>query len=215
MIYIEMLRMIQRAKIMVILRGDFRGKWTEIADALMDGGLSVMEVTYGCPDAVEGIKAIKDHVGDRMLVGAGTVMTVVEVDQAVAAGAQFIVSPNTDADVIARSVHHDALPVPGAYSPTEIALAHKLGGALIKVFPSMPIGPSYIKNLRGPMPNIPMICTGGITIENALEFLNAGADAVGLTGALVTDDVHQFGGLARLRERAQRASDAIQKLQRV
>ncbi len=212
--YADSLQAIHEAKVVAILRGDYQGKWLDIAKALLDGGLNIMEITLNSPGAIDAIKEISGQMGGQMRIGAGTVVTADEVDQAFAAGAQFVIAPNTDADVIKRALFHDLLAIPGAYSPTEVMLAHKLGGGMVKLFPSMPIGPAYIKALRGPMPQIPIMCTGGITPENAAEFLKAGANAVGFTGALVTDDVHQFGGMARLRERAERSVAAIQGLQR-
>jgi 2-dehydro-3-deoxyphosphogluconate aldolase / (4S)-4-hydroxy-2-oxoglutarate aldolase len=154
-----------------------------------------------------------ERFGGSALIGAGTVLTPAEVDAAVNAGARYIVAPNTNVDVINRSLELGALPIPGAYTPTEIEFAYRSGAGMVKLFPSMPVGPAYLKNIRGPFPHIPIMCTGGIDIEDAPAFLKAGANAVGMSGTLVNADVTKPGGLERLRERASRVIALVNGLE--
>jgi len=189
-------------KLVAVLRGDFRDRWVELSDVLIEHGINAIEVTLTCPDALSAIALLHKRYGDKALIGAGTVLTSEEVDQAVDAGARYLVAPNVNPVVIARCAERHALSIPGAYTPTEIEFAWRSGAGIVKVFPSMPIGPDYVRNIRGPLPTIPIICTGGITIENAAAFIQAGANAVGLTGTLVNDcDLAAPHGLDQLRDR--------------
>lgn len=174
---------INRTKIVAILRGDYRGEWLAYAEALLRGGVPVMEVTLNSPGALDGIAAIKARFGDRVALGAGTVLTADEAKAAVEAGATFLVAPDTDESVIAVAKTHNVAVIPGAYTPTEVKQAHNLGADMVKLFPAQT--PAYLKAVRAPLSHIPLMATGGVSVENAADFLQAGAAALGI-GSFLT-----------------------------
>ncbi len=196
---------IERARFVAILRGDFSGAWLDLGSVLVESGVEAIEVTMTCPDASLAIKALSERYGAQAAIGAGTVLTPEQVDQAMEAGARYIVAPNTNPGVVAHCQERGVLVIPGAFTPTEIEHAYNLGAGMVKLFPAMPLGPAYLRNIRGPYPHIPIIVTGGIGVEDITAFLDAGATAVGMVGKLVSPDALEPGGLDRLRERAQRA----------
>lgn len=172
------------AKIVAIFRGNFGNNWLAYASALRDNGVTAMEITLNSPGALDGIRLLSEQMGDDVLIGAGTVLTADAVDAAADAGATFIVAPDTDEMVIAASLHRQLVPVPGAYTPTEIKRAHSLGAPLVKLFPAT--APDYIKAVRAPLNHIPLMATGGVDATNAREFLAAGASALGVGSALLS-----------------------------
>lgn len=172
------------AKIVAIFRGDFGGQWLSYAEALRDNGVTAMEITLNSPGALDGIRLLNDKLGDSLLIGAGTVLTAEAVDAAAEAGATFIVAPDTDEAVITASLARGLVPVPGAYTATEIRLAHKLGAPLIKLFPAT--APDYIKAIRAPLNHIPLMATGGVDLSNAADFMKAGASALGIGSSLLS-----------------------------
>lgn len=169
---------IYEAKIVAIFRGDYQGQWISYADALLHGGVSLMEVTLNSAGALDGIAQLKAHYGDRIALGAGTVLTADEAHAAIDAGASFLVAPDTDEEVIAVAKERSVVVIPGAYTPTEIKRAYKLGADMVKVFPSL--SADYLKAVRAPLDHIPLLATGGVSVENAAEFIKAGAVALGI-----------------------------------
>lgn len=170
-------------RIVAIFRGDYRGEWLDYAQALVDGGVTAMEITLNSDDALNGIEVLARHFGEQIILGAGTVLTPDEVNQAVDAGATFIVAPDTDEAVIAQSKKRGVVVIPGAYTPSEIKRAHQFGADIVKVFPAQ--SPEYIKAVRAPLNHIPLMATGGVSMENAKAFIEAGASSLGLGSALV------------------------------
>lgn len=169
---------------------------------LVGGGITCLEITMDSPGAADAIARAAAR-GDAV-VGAGTVRTAAEVDAAVAAGAAFCVSPGTVEAVLSRCADHGVPAIPGALTPTEIERAWALGAAMVKVFPASVGGPAYLRAIRAPLAGIPLIVTGGVGAGNAAEFLRAGADAVGVGGALV-------GGGARVRGEAEALARAVRE----
>ena len=156
-----------------------------VVDALAAGGVRALEVTMTVPRAIEMIREIAPTLPAGFLFGAGTLVDAVTVHRAVDAGAQFIVSPVFRPDVI-EAAHQDGVPVmPGCFTPTEILAAWDLGADVIKVFPATSVGPGYVKDIRGPLPHVKLMPTGGVSIDNAGDWLRAGAVAVGVGSALV------------------------------
>jgi len=152
-----------------------------VAEALAANGIRVFEVTIDSPGAVESIRALAEGpLAERLLVGAGTVLSVGEAEAAVAAGARFLVTPHLDPELIGWAAERGIPILPGAFTPTEIVTAWRAGAAAVKLFPASVAGPAFIRDFRGPFPDIPLIPTGGVSIENAADFLRAGAVAVGL-----------------------------------
>ena len=152
-----------------------------MVEALQAGGLTSIEITV---EGVHGIEAISSVAGSGALVGAGTVVTIDQADQAITAGAVFLVSPHLDSKLIEWSISNSIPLIPGALSPTEVATAWAWGPPAVKIFPAGTLGPGYLTSLLGPYPGVPLIPTGGIDAGNALAYLEAGAVAVGIGGWL-------------------------------
>jgi 2-dehydro-3-deoxyphosphogluconate aldolase/(4S)-4-hydroxy-2-oxoglutarate aldolase len=179
---------IRRERLIVVLRRVApRERLLALVDELVDAGARIFEVTLDAPEAAADLVAVREQVrdaADRCLVGAGTVLTERQLQAARDAGAAFAVAPVLDAELVA--VARDAgLPfIPGALSPTEIAAAWAAGATMVKLFPASAVGPALVRELRGPLPEIALIPTGGVDGENARAYLAAGATAVGIGGAI-------------------------------
>jgi 2-dehydro-3-deoxyphosphogluconate aldolase/(4S)-4-hydroxy-2-oxoglutarate aldolase len=157
----------------------------ELVAALVAGGISIVEITLTIPGAVDGIAKLHREFGDRILLGAGTVMTAADVPSVVAAGAKFVVSPTLALDVLEAAKQFHVPAIPGAFTPTEIATAMRAGAKIVKLFPADAVGPGYLKAIRGPMPNVKIMPTGGVELESIPAFLAAGACALGVGGKLL------------------------------
>ncbi len=157
----------------------------EAAEALAVGGVPVVEVTWNSAGVLPMIRAITETLGNRVLVGVGTVLDLEAAEAAVDAGAEFVVSPHTDPTLVAAMVARGVPAIPGALSPTEVVAAWKAGASLVKVFPAASVGPGHLKDLRGPLPEVPYLPTGGVNLDNAPAFMAAGAWGLGLGSALV------------------------------
>lgn len=179
----NVLEEILRSKIVAIIRGADPADVLQIADALQQGGVRILEVTLNSPNALFVIGELVRKFNDDMLVGAGTVLDPKTAKAVIGVGARFIVSPNVDIGTIEATKSSGAVSIPGAYTATEIVKAYSNGGDIIKIFPAA--SAEYIKVLRGPLSHIPMMPTGGITIENIVEFEKAGAAAFGIGTSLV------------------------------
>jgi 2-dehydro-3-deoxyphosphogluconate aldolase/(4S)-4-hydroxy-2-oxoglutarate aldolase len=190
---------IAKSKVIAILRGDYVGWFARIAEALAESGVTAMEITLNSAQAEQGIAEMRRVLGDAFLVGAGTVLNVTQAKSAVEAGAQFIVAPNTNYGVLRFCLERDLCSVPGAYTPTEIMNAVDAGATLIKLFPAE-LG--YFKNVRAPLDHVSFVTTGGVTPENAKDFIKAGAVGVGMGSALIGPYVKQDGGLEEMKRRA-------------
>jgi len=159
--------------------------WGEqMALAVASGGMGLIEITWNCDRAPELISQLRSQLPNCM-IGTGTLFNVQQLEEAIACGAQFLFSPHTDPDMIKAAVAQNIPMIPGALTPTEIITAWNYGASCVKVFPVQAVGgTSYIKSLQGPLGHIPLIPTGGVMLENAKAFLEAGAVAVGLSGEL-------------------------------
>lgn len=170
-------------KIIAIIRGIHPGDVVKIAEALYAGGIRILEITMNSAEPLAVIKEVSAVLGNKMVIGAGTVLDPETARDAVAAGARFILSPIVDAEVIKTAQSLGIVSIPGAYTATEIYTAYKSGADIIKVFPAT--APSYIKDIAGPLPQIRLLPTGGITLENIRDFQKAGAAGFGIGSALV------------------------------
>lgn len=168
-----------------ILRGLEPAMVEPIVLALANGGLVAAEITMNSPDACRQLELAIGAAGDRLLIGAGTVTNLLELDRAQAAGAAFIVTPAIVPEVIAECVSRSLPVFPGAYTPSEILQAHRLGATMVKLFPANRLGPGYLRDLRGPFRTIPLLATGGITPEVIPEYVAAGATGFGLGSQLL------------------------------
>ncbi|HXB05540.1 MAG TPA: bifunctional 4-hydroxy-2-oxoglutarate aldolase/2-dehydro-3-deoxy-phosphogluconate aldolase [Puia sp.] len=178
------LEQILEYKIVAILRGCVPVRIPAVAAALSTGGVRLLEITLNSPGALEAIREVADTMGERLLVGAGTVLTPAEAEAAIGAGARFILSPSLDIDTIRVTKQLGAISIPGAFTATEILTAYRNGADIVKVFPAS-VGAAYFRDLRGPLPQIPLMPTGGINLDNIREFRAAGAAAYGIGSALV------------------------------
>lgn len=178
------LEQIKKSKIISIIRGTSLNDTLSVVQALYDGGIEVVEITLNTLNALALIETVNKNFRDKMLVGAGTVLNSQEAKAAIAAGAKFIISPNLNPDTITTTKELGVISIPGAFTPTEIVNAYALGADIIKVFPATN-GIDFIKNIRGPLPQIPLMPTGGVTLKNIQEFKQAGAVAFGIGSALV------------------------------
>jgi|SRR5215203_1764464 len=176
---------VEKLGVVAIIRLPDPAALRSVVDALIEGGVRALEVTMTVPRAIELIREIAPTLPDDFLFGAGTLVDADTVHRAVDAGAQFIVSPVFRPAVV-KAAHEDGVPVmPGCFTPTEILDAWDMGADLIKVFPATSVGPGYLKDIRGPLPHVKLMPTGGVSIDNAGEWLRAGAVAVGVGSALV------------------------------
>lgn len=199
------------AGIVAILRRTDSSLAVETAQALLDGGVKVVEVTLNTDGAEAMIAALANKLGDRLIVGAGTVMSREDVKRALGAGARFIVSPHTDPDVIDEAVKAGAPAAPGAFTPTEIVRAWQLGASVVKVFPIGSVGPRYLRDVLAPLTQIPLMPTGGVNLDNAAEFIRAGARGLGLGSDLVSAKAVAERDFASLTDRAQRFVIEVRK----
>ncbi|KKI89925.1 2-dehydro-3-deoxyphosphogluconate aldolase [Bacillus sp. SA1-12] len=180
----KILSSILENKLIAIIRGANPENIVSIAKALHGGGVNMIEITMNSPKALAGIEAVTAELGDQVLVGAGTVLDPETARAAILAGAKFILSPTVNPETINMTKRYGAVSIPGAFTPTEILSAYESGGDIIKVFPAT-LGPSYIKDIRGPLPQIPLLPTGGVDVSNIQDYLKAGAAGCGIGSALV------------------------------
>lgn len=198
----QVLEQIEAGRIIAILRGDFGGREEEIVGVLIEAGITAVEVTLNSPNAFVAIKRLAASFGSRIAVGAGTVLQTDEVERSAGAGARFIVSPNRNASVIETTKRIGLVSLPGCFTPSEIVEALDAGADAIKLFPAQCLGLDFIKAMRGPLPNVRVIPTGGVTPEAARSYIAAGAWALGVGSELIGKDVMNDSGFESLRRRA-------------
>ena len=200
----NVLDIIQKHKIVAIVRLDDLSTAQHITEALVEGGIRVIEFTLTNPDAVKTIAAMRKTVDESVAIGAGSVITVDQVRAVADAGAQFVVSPVSKQDVIAACLKRDLPAMPGAFTPTEIQQAWEWGASVVKVFPANHLGKRYIKDVKAPLPHLRLMPTGGINVDNLCEFLDLGAFAVGVGSSLINNDAVADRDWNRLRKNAER-----------
>ena len=196
------LKWLQQQRTIAVIRSDRKEVARQMALAMAAGGMQLIEITWNTDRAAELIAQLRWELPDS-IIGKGTVVNLQQLQEAQAAGAQFVFTPHVDATLIQASVEMDLPIVPGALSPTEILTAWNAGASCVKVFPIQAVGgASYIKALQGPLGNIPLIPTGGVTVENTQEFIAAGAIAVGLAGDLFPKQLVAAGNWEAIAQRA-------------
>ncbi|HEV3436269.1 MAG TPA: bifunctional 4-hydroxy-2-oxoglutarate aldolase/2-dehydro-3-deoxy-phosphogluconate aldolase [Gemmata sp.] len=183
----------------------------EVIKALADGGVTVAEVTLTVPNALDVIREAKRKLGDRVLLGAGTVLDPETARAALLAGAEFLVAPNLNLDVIKLCRRYDKLVMPGAFTPTEVVTAWEAGADIVKVFPADVVGPAFFKALRGPLPQVKLMPTGGVDLTTAAEFLKAGAVCLGVGGQLVDPKAVATGDFARITQLAKQYVEIVKQ----
>ena len=199
-------QLIRRTGLIAIIRGQFsRQQVVGIAETLLANQIVVVEVTLNTTGALTAITYLREHFGDKMLVGAGTVRTVDQLRAVLDAGAQFTVSPNLDLATVELAQRRDLLHLPGVFTPTEVQNAFVAGCRMVKLFPSEIVGPRYLRALRAPLDDVELVPTGGISPANVAEYVQAGAVAAGIGSALVTGPQQELADLA-VRAQALRAA---------
>ena len=195
---------IEQAGVIAVIRIKEAERLPEIADALADGGVRVLEVTMTVPGAVDLIRALAPSLRPGVLLGAGTVLDGDTASRVIDAGARFVVSPVFKPELIEVCHRHDVPVMPGCFSPTEILAAWEAGADFVKVFPATALGPSFFRDVRGPLPTVKLIPTGGVTLDNAGEWIRAGAAAVGVGTALLDAKAISAGDYGVIRTNAAR-----------
>ena len=188
--------------VVAILRAPSGERLADVAEALLAGGVEVIEVTFTVPAAHRVLEKIADRLGDKLLLGAGSVLDPETARIAMLSGAEFIVSPTVNLKVIEICRRYAKPVMPGAMTPTEALTAWQAGADIIKLFPSEVTGPKLIKAIHGPMPQIPLMPTGGVNLETAGDFIRAGACALGMGSTLAPKDSIAAGDMRRIESLA-------------
>ena len=189
--------------VVAVLRAPSGELLADVAEALAAGGVEAVEVTFTVPGAHRVIEHVADRLGGKILLGAGTVLDSETARVALLAGAEFIVAPTVNLEVIRLCQRYDKVVMPGALTPTEVLTAWESGADIVKVFPSDLTGPKYLKALHGPLPQVRLMPTGGVNLQTAADFLRAGACALGIGGALVEKKAVAAGDMQRIQSLAQ------------
>lgn len=207
----EQIARVLDAGIVAVVRSPDGHQLVEAAKALADGGVTVLEITFSVPDALEVIRQVRRQLGERVLLGAGTVLDPETARAAILAGAEFIVAPTLNLDVIRLCHRYDKAVMPGAFTPTEILTAWEAGADIVKVFPADVVGPAFFKALRGPLPQVRVMPTGGVDLNTAADFLRAGACCLGVGGQLVEPKAIAAGNFDRIRDLAKQYVAVVQQ----
>ncbi|NHN48489.1 bifunctional 4-hydroxy-2-oxoglutarate aldolase/2-dehydro-3-deoxy-phosphogluconate aldolase [Halostella sp. JP-L12] len=202
-------RRIVEGGVIGIMRGVDREKAVDVAAALRDGGVTAIEVTADTPGALDMIEDVAGAMGDDVLVGAGTVLDSETARAALLAGAEFVVTPSLNEGVVETCNRYGAPVAPGVATPTEAVRAFEAGADLAKVFPAASLGPDHVASIGGPLGQIPLVPTGGVSLDNVEAFVEAGAVAVGVGSSLVDDEAVAAEDYDALRERASAFADAV------
>src|SRR5580692_2082645 len=206
----EVLKKIRQVGLVPVLRADSEEEALQLAYALEAGGVTILEVTMTVPGAIDAIRRLAREAGDRILVGAGTVLDPETARICMLAGAQFIVSPALNVATIELCRRYDVAVFPGGLTPTEVITAWQAGADAVKVFPCSAVGGAkYLKALKAPLPQIELIPTGGVSLATAAEFLEAGAFALGIGGDLIDHDAIAKGKLEVISENARKYLEIV------
>lgn len=195
---------IEATGVVAVIRLKDPGKLRAVVDALVEGGVRALEVTMTVPGAIELMAALAPTLPEGFLLGAGTVVDADTARRAISAGARFVVGPVFRPDVIAACHDLGIAAMPGCFSPTEILAAWEAGADVVKVFPATALGPGFLKDIRGPLPHVKLMPTGGVTVENAGDWIRAGAVAVGAGTALLDTQAIAAGRYEVIVEKARR-----------
>lgn len=194
MSFLETLREIG---VVAVIRGQSCDHAVELSEALLRGGMRGIEITYSTPDCCRAIERVHEAHGDAAVLGVGTVRSVAQLQDAIAAGASYAVSPHFDRRIVEAAVAANCPMLPGCITPTEVVAAFEAGATVIKLFPGNLVGPDYVKALRGPLPDIPLMPTGGVSPENMHEWFAAGVVAVGMGGNLAKGSAAEVEAAAK------------------
>ena len=207
----EQVRRIVETAIFAVIRAESSEQLVDVARALKDGGCELVEVAMTTPNAFAVIEKTAAELGEEVLVGVGSVLDAETARGAILSGAQYIVSPVTNYDVIEMAHRYDKVAIPGAFTPTETMNAFAAGADLVKIFPASVGGPSYIKALKAPMPQVLLVPTGGVDLDNVAYFLRAGGDAVGVGSSMIQKEALEKGDMEQIRKMAAAFTDRVKE----
>jgi len=208
---VDDLKTVTQSGVIAVVRADSSERLVGVAKALLAGGVKVMEITMTVPGAIDVIREVRAAMPEEVLLGAGTVLDPETARTAMLAGAQFIVGPALNLDVIRICHRYDKLVMPGAFTPTEILTAWDAGADVVKVFPAGVGGASYFKDIRGPLPQVRMMPTGGVNLKTAADFIKAGACCLGVGSAMVDKKAVAEGDFAKLQGLAEQYVEIIRQ----
>ena len=211
----ETKKWIERIGIMPVLRARSEREGHALVEALVAGGITVMEVTMTVPGAVDLLRVLRKEFGSKLLLGSGTVTDAAQVEATIDAGAEFVVSPSFHPEVVARTKELGKVSIPGSLTPTEVITAWRAGADYVKIFPCSAVGGApYLKALLAPFPELQLIPTGGVTLHTAADFLKAGARALGVGTDLVNPKAIEEGKPEKVMETARAYLEIIAKHRR-
>ncbi len=210
----QQLRQVLDCGIVAVVRSPDSRQLVEVARALADGGVSVIEITMTVPGALDVVRQVREALGERILLGAGTILDAETARAALLAGAEYLVAPTVTLDVIRLCRRYDKLVMPGAFTPTEILTAWEAGADIVKVFPADVVGPAFFKAMRGPLPQVRLMPTGGVDLTTAAAFLKAGACCLGVGGQLVEPRAVAERNFDRIRDLARQYVAIVQQVRR-
>lgn len=211
----KVIRAIEENKIIVIVRGVAKDKLIDMAEAMYEGGIRLIECTYDAKGIVSdeetaaGIELLAKHFGDRMAVGAGTVLTERQVELTKNAGGKFIISPDTNPDIIKKTKELGLVSIPGSLTPTEAVIAHRAGADFVKLFPVGVLGYKYIKDISAPLSHIKFLAVGGVSDQNMKDYFAAGACGIGVGSAIVDKKLINSGEFGMITEMAKKYTSQI------
>ena len=211
----EIKEQVDKEKVIAIVRGVSTEKCLKVADALYEGGIRLMEVPFNPKDpssdeeTANCIAALAKQYAGKMLVGSGPVLTVKQVELTAQAGGSYTIAPNTNADVIRRTVELGMVAMPGAMTPTEIEYAHECGAEYVKLFPAANLGTDYVKAIRAPLSHIKLLAVGGVSEKNFADFLKVGMSGAGVGGNLANKKWIEAGEYDKITKTARKLLDAV------
>ena len=206
----ETFERVREGGVVAVMRGAESETVVRTAEALVDGGVTALEVTADTAGSTEMIRTLAEELGDDVAVGAGTVLDAETAQAVIAAGAEFVVSPSFHRDVVETCNRYGVLVAPGIMTPTEAVEAVEAGADVVKLFPAATVGPGHVSAIKGPLGHIPVMPTGGVSADNCGEYVEAGAMAVGAGSALVDRDAIDAGEFETITENAEAFRDAIE-----
>ncbi len=205
----EVVLQLEKSGIIAVIRLSDVRKLQGIIDALSAGGVKALEITMTTPGALDLLKKLSGEVGNDFILGVGTVLDAETARQAILAGAKFVVSPVLKSEIIQMSHRYDIAALPGAFTPTEILNAWEQGADLVKVFPATALGPHFFKDIHGPLPQVKLTPTGGVCLENAGDFIRAGAHCLGVGTALLDKELIRMSDWDGLAQKADAYVSAV------
>jgi 2-dehydro-3-deoxyphosphogluconate aldolase/(4S)-4-hydroxy-2-oxoglutarate aldolase len=197
--------------IVAVVRAESGESLVKVVQALAEGGVTAAEITFTVPDAIDVIRQVRKEIGDAVVLGAGTVLDAETARVALLAGAEYIVAPTLNLEVIRLCRRYDKAVMPGVLTPTEVLTAWEAGADIVKIFPADLGGPAYLKALRAPLPQVRMMPTGGVDLNTAESFLKAGACCLGIGGSLVEAKAVATGDFARISDLARQYAAIVRR----